>query len=124
AHAPAAGNSGAPKGGPGTGTGLPPGCTGARIPVDTVQQETANGLHLMVDQVKTQVQAGKTIAQIAAAQGITQDELRSLEIHALQVANARWLQMGCITQQDVDSNMQRDVGSPAYMDTEFTDDFR
>jgi uncharacterized protein (DUF433 family) len=121
-HSTPAGTSGAPKGS--AGGGLPPGCTGARIPVDTVQQETANGLHLTVDQVTTQVQAGKTVAQIATARGITPEQLRALEIHALQVANARWLQMGCITQQDVDSNMQRDVGSPAYMDEEFTDYFR
>src|SRR5215467_7759245 len=67
AQAPASGTSGAPKGG--ASSGLPAGCTGARIPVDTVQQETANGLHLTVDQVKTQVRAGKTVAQIAAAQG-------------------------------------------------------
>lgn len=122
AQAPASGTNGAPKGG--AGAALPPGCTGARIPVDTVQQEMANGLHLTVDQVKTQVQAGKTIAQIAASQGLTPAQLRALEIHALQVANARWLHMGCITQQDVDSNMQRDVGSADYMDAEFTDDFR
>ena len=122
AQAPAAGTSGAPKGG--AGSSLPSGCTSARIPVDVVAQQTATGLHLTVDQVKTQVQAGKTIAQIAAAQGITPAQLRALEIHALQVANARWLQMGCITQQDVDSNMQRDVGTPAYMDEEFTDLFR
>ena len=106
------------------GLGLPQGCTGARIPRDTIRQETANGLHLTVAQVQTQVRAGKTMAQIAAAQGLTPEQLRTLEIHALQVANARWLQMGCITQQDVDSNMQRDVGSPAFMDEEFTDIFR
>lgn len=122
AQAPAAGKGGAPKGS--AGAALPSGCTEARIPVDTVQQETANGLHLTVDQVQTQVQVGKTIAQIAAAQGITPAQLRALEIHALQVANARWLHMGCITQQDVDSNMRRDVGSADYMDAEFTDLFR
>src|SRR5262249_9029949 len=90
--------------------GLRPGCTGTRIPFDTARQETANGLHLTVAQVQTQVRAGKTMAQIAADQGLTSEQLRALEIHALQVANARWLQMGCITQQQVDSNMQRDVG--------------
>ena len=103
---------------------LPQGCTPARIPLNVVAQDAANGLHLTVDQVKAQVHAGKTFAQIAATKGITAQQLRALEIHALQQANNYWLGLGCITRQDVTSNMQRDVGDAAYMDSEFTDAFR
>ena len=76
------------------------------------------------DRVKAQVHAGKTFAQIATARGITAQQLRALEIHALQQANNYWLELGCITRQDVTNNMQRDVGDAAYMDSEFTDAFR
>jgi hypothetical protein len=103
---------------------LPQGCTPARIPLNVVAQDAAHGLHLTVDRVKAQVHAGKTFAQIATARGITAQQLRALEIHALQQANNYWLGLGCITRQDVTNNMQRDVGDAAYMDSEFTDAFR
>lgn len=103
---------------------LPQGCTPARIPVNVVTQDAAIGLHLTIDQVKAQVQAGKTFAQIAATKGIKAQQLRALEIHALQQANDYWLGHGCITRQDVSNNMQRDVGDAVYMDEEFTDAFR
>jgi hypothetical protein len=103
---------------------LPQGCTPARIPRNVVAQDAANSLHLTVDQVKAQVHAGKSFAQIATARGITEQQLRALEINALQQANNYWFGLGCITQQDVASNMQRDVGDTAFMDAEFTDMFR
>jgi len=103
---------------------LPQACTPARIPLNVVAQEAASGLHLTVDQVKGQVHAGKTFAQIATARGITAQQLHALEFHVLQQANNYWLGLGCITRQDVTSNMQRDVGDAAFMDAEFTDVFR
>ena len=103
---------------------LPQGCTPARIPLNVVAQDAANGLHLTVDQVRVQVRTGKTFAQIATTRGIAAQQLRALEIHALQQANNYWLGLGCVTRQDVTNNMQRDVGNAVYMDAEFTDVFR
>ena len=100
------------------------GCTGAREPVDVIMQQTAQGLHLSVAQVQAQVLAGKTVAQIATEQGLTAAQLHDVEVQALRYANNRWLRMGCITQQDVQDNMRRDTGSPAYMDEEFTGWFK
>jgi hypothetical protein len=100
------------------------GCTGAREPVDVIMQQTAQGLHLSVAQVQARVLAGKTVAQIATEQGLTATQLHDMEVRALRYANNRWLSMGCITRQDVQDNMQRDTGSPAYMDEEFTDWFK
>jgi hypothetical protein len=100
------------------------GCTGAREPVDVIMQQTAQGLHLTVAQVQARVLAGKTIAQIATAQGLTAAQLHDVEVQALRYANNRWLSMGCSTQQDVQDNMQRDTGSAAYMDEEFTNWFK
>ncbi|HEY0755998.1 MAG TPA: hypothetical protein VGD98_18715 [Ktedonobacteraceae bacterium] len=102
----------------------PTGCTSAREPVNVIQQQTAQGLHLTVAQVQARVLAGKTIAQIATAQGLTAAQLHTVEIQALQSANQRWLDMGCITQQDVQDNLKRDTGSAAYMDEEFTGWFK
>ena len=102
----------------------PAGCTSARIPIDTVLQAAADGLHLSVTQVKTQIVAGKTIAQVAAAQGITPQQLHTIELNALQTANNRWLSMGCITRQDMADNMRRDAGTSDYMNSEFTDWFQ
>ena len=99
-------------------------CTGAREPVDVIMQQTAQGLHLSVAQVQARVLAGKTVAQIATEQGLTAIQLHDVEVQALRYANNRWLSMACITQQDVQDNMQRDTGSPAYMDEEFTDWFK
>jgi hypothetical protein len=103
---------------------LPSVCTGARLPIATVLQETADGVHLTVAQVESQVRSGKTIAQVASAQGISPQQLRTIELHALQAANDQWVRLGCITQQDAASNMQRDTGAADYMDAEFTDWFR
>jgi hypothetical protein len=102
----------------------PAGCTGAREPVDVIQQQTAQGLHLTVAQVQVQVLAGKTVAQIATEQGLTASQLHDVEIQALRTANTRWQSLGCITQQDVQDNLRRDTGSAAYMDAEFTDWFK
>lgn len=102
----------------------PAGCTSVRHPIDTVQQQTAQGLHLTVAQVQARVLAGKTIAQVAAEQGLTAAQLHDVEVGALQAANDRWLRMGCITQQDVQDNMRRDVGDASFMNAEFTDWFK
>ncbi|GCE20113.1 hypothetical protein [Dictyobacter kobayashii] len=102
----------------------PAGCTGARQPLDVIQQQTARGMHLTVAQIQARVLAGKTIAQIATQQGLTKTQLRNVEVQALQYANNHWLSMGCITQQDVQANMQRDTGSTVYMDEEFTSWFK
>ena len=101
----------------------PTGCTSAREPVDVIEQQTAQGLHLTVAQVQARVLAGKTIAQIATAQGLTAAQLRAVEIQALHAANNHWFSLGCITQQEIQDNLQRDTGTAAYMDVEFTDWF-
>ncbi|BCL78568.1 hypothetical protein ccbrp13_10330 [Ktedonobacteria bacterium brp13] len=102
----------------------PVGCTSAREPVDVIQQQTAQGLHLTVAQIQARVLASKTIAQLATEQGLTETQLHNVEVQALQYANNHWRSMGCITQQEVQDNMQRDTGSATYMDEEFTNWFK
>lgn len=102
----------------------PAGCTGARQPIDVIQQQTAQGLHLTVAQVQARVLAGKKIAQIATDQGLTASQLHNVELQALRTANSRWQSLGCITPQDVQDNLRRDTGAPSYMDEEFTSWFK
>ena len=102
----------------------PAGCTGAREPINVIQQLIAQGFHLTVAQVQAHVLAGKTITQIAAEQRLTAIQLHSIEIQTLRAANRRWQSLGCITQQDVQDNLQRDTGAADYMDEEFTTWFK
>lgn len=116
-------NNGTP-GNSNSGAKQPAGCTGAREPVDVIMQQTAQGLHLTVAQVQARVLAGKTVAQIATEQGLTATQLHDVEVQAIHDANNQWLHQGCSSQQDVQDNLQRDIGSPAYMDDEFTNWFK
>ena len=106
------------------GAKQPTGCTGAREPVDMIMQQAAQGLHLTVAQVQARVLAGKTVEQIATEQGLTAAQLHDVEIQAIREANNQWLHQGCSSQQDVQDNLQRDIGSPVYMDDEFTNWFK
>ena len=96
----------------------------SRIPLNVVVQHAAYEVHLTVDQVKSQVHAGKTFAQIAIARHITVQQLHVFVIHAQQQANDYWPGLGCITWQDETSNMQRDQGEAAPKGSEFTGVFK
>lgn len=107
-----------------SGAKQPAGCTGAREPVDVIMQQTAQSLHLTVAQVQARVLAGKTVAQIATEQGLTAAQLHDVEVQVIHYANNQWLHQGCSSQQGVQDNLRRDIGSPAYMDDEFTHWFK
>ncbi len=99
-------------------------CAPARIPLNVVVQHAAYEMHLTVDQVKSQVHAGKTFAQIAIARHITVQQLHVFVIYAQQQAYDYWPGLGCITWQDETSNMQRDQGEAAPKGSEFTGVFK
>ena len=103
---------------------LQQGCAPARIPLNVVVQHAAYEVHMTVDQVKSQVHAGKTFAQIAIARHITVQQLHVFVIYAQQQANDYWPGLGCITWQDETSNMQRDQGEAAPKGSEFTGVFK
>lgn len=96
------------------------GC-GPRLPWDFLDQQAANGLHLTVAQIKTQVLAGKTIQEIAAAQVISQNQLHTIEIQALRAAYNKLVSMGCYTQQEADAGFHQDSGETlTQLNTDFT----
>lgn len=96
------------------------GC-GPRLPWDFLVQQAANGLHLTVAQIKTQVLAGKTIQDIAAAQGISQNQLHTIEVQALRAAYNKFVSMGCYTRQEADAGFRQDSReTPTQLNTDFT----
>jgi hypothetical protein len=96
------------------------GC-GPRLPWDFLVQQAANGLHLTVAQIKTQVLTGKTLQDIAVAQGISQNQLHTIEVQALRASYNKFVSMGCYTQQGADAGFRQDSGeTPAQLNSDFT----
>lgn len=92
-----------------------------RLPWDTIQQQTALGLHSTVAQVRAQILQGKPIQVIAAAHHVSLSRLHSIELHALEVGNKRWIRLGCNTRQEGNAYMRiyRRM-TPAQLNEEFT----
>lgn len=83
-----------------TGPGDPP------IYWQTIQEQVAQGLHLTVAEVKTKLQSGEPIGTIAAEQNISTDQLRTIELNAIQKGHDVLVSMGYLTQQQSDQGMQ------------------
>ncbi|HZO76303.1 MAG TPA: hypothetical protein VFB60_29160 [Ktedonobacteraceae bacterium] len=72
----------------------------------TLLQQTAQGLHLSVAQVKAQIKGGKSIQDVASVQGISAQLLLSIETSALQTANNQMVTLKCQTQAQANANVQ------------------
>ena len=91
------------------GQGTPPAGTGQGYPpafLTTVRQQIAQGLHLTVDQVTVEVSAGKQIADVAVAQGISTNQLHTLELNAYQTAFDQAVHNGTYTQNQAHVYME------------------
>ena len=64
---------------------------------DTLRQEVALGLHLTVAQVTAQIQAGKSIQDVAATQNVSPDQLSGLERYAYKVTDVQLVHGGCMS---------------------------
>jgi hypothetical protein len=51
-----------------------------------VQDSMAGSLHLATQQISAQLKEGKSMTDIAAAQGVSADQLRTIELQAFQDA--------------------------------------
>lgn len=90
-----------------TSTAQAPGACGSRLPFDWISQQLPPYLHLMVAEVTSRVRAGQDIQDIVAAQGVSPQQLYGIETKIMQDANARWINQGCISQQNARENMRR-----------------
>ena len=79
----------------------------------TIEQSIAQGLHLTVAQVKARLQPppgqrdSLGIAHVASEQGISEAQLRVIEINAIQKGHNLLVSMGILTKQGSDEGMQR-----------------
>jgi hypothetical protein len=115
-----------PTKGNATGNALPPGWNDPAIYWQTIRTQVAQGLHLSATQITAQLQAagvtstatpastsknvapdpGAPMTNLAAQQGISTDQLRTLELNALQTACNTMVTQGKLTQADADQRMQ------------------
>jgi hypothetical protein len=78
----------------------------------TIEETIAQGLHLTVAQVKAALQPppgqrdSLGIAHVASEQGISEAQLRPIEIDAIQKGHNLLVSMGILTQQGSDQGMQ------------------
>ncbi len=68
--------------------------------------QVAQGLHLTVDQLKTQLQSGKSLSDIATAQGVSSSQLHTIVTNAIQSAVNQAVSAGNLTQQQATAFMQ------------------
>jgi polyhydroxyalkanoate synthesis regulator phasin len=74
--------------------------------LNTVANQVALGLRMTPSQLKAQLQAGKHLSQLAAAQGVSSSQLNTTEVNAVQSAVNQAVHDGNLTQQQATTFMQ------------------
>jgi len=74
--------------------------------LNTVANQVALGLRMTPSQLKAQLQAGKRLSQLAAAQGVSSSQLQTTEVNAVQSAVNQAVHDGNLTQQQATTFMQ------------------
>ncbi len=78
--------------------------------------QVAQGLHLSADQLQAQLQAGKSLNDIAAAQHVSSSQLQTIETNALQSTLNKAVAAGDLTQQQANQFMQYAQNHPEVVD--------
>ncbi len=78
--------------------------------------QVAQGLHLSADQLQAQLQAGKSLDEIAAAQHVSSSQLQTIETNALQRTLQKAVAAGDLTQQQANQFMQYAQNHPGVVD--------
>ncbi len=81
----------------------------------TVANQVAQGLHMSVDQLKTQLQSGKSLSDIASAQGVSSSQLQTIVTNAIQNAVNKAVSDGNLTQQQATNIMQMLQKNPGVL---------
>jgi polyhydroxyalkanoate synthesis regulator phasin len=71
-----------------------------------VATQVAQGLHMTVDQLKAQLQSGKSLSEIATAQGVSSAQLQTLVTNTIQSTVTKAVSDGNLTQQQATNIMQ------------------
>jgi len=81
-----------------------------------ITQEVAQGLHLSVDHLRSQLRAHQTLSQIATAQRLTPVQLQTLELQALRDASQKAVRAGVVPQAHVNQFLQQAQSDTVYLD--------
>ena len=94
-------------------SGNGPGFWGRGVTMQSLKQylpgvatQVAQGLHMTVYQLKAQLQSGKSLSDIATAQGVSATQLQTLVTSAIQSAVNKAVSDGNLTQQQATNIMQ------------------
>jgi hypothetical protein len=82
-----------------------------------LEQEVSNGLKLTQEQIITQVQMGKSMTDIATAQGISTDQLRKIETGAFTDTLQAMVKAGDASQAEADAWQARNLRNAEQVDT-------
>jgi polyhydroxyalkanoate synthesis regulator phasin len=80
-----------------------------------VANQVAQGLHMTVDQLKAQLQSGKSLSDITTAQGVSSSQLQTLATNAIQSAVTKAVSDGNLTQQQATNIMQMLQKNPGVL---------
>ena len=81
-----------------------------------IKQQIAQGLKLTTTQLTTELRSGKTLSQIAIAQGLTSSQLQTLVSNAMQSGLQPAIASGDLTQTQVDRYIKRLQSNPQLLD--------
>jgi uncharacterized protein YidB (DUF937 family) len=83
--------------------------------LSTVANQVAQGLHMTTNQLETQLQSGKSLSQIATAQGVSSSQLQTLVTSAIQNAVNKAVSEGNLTQQQATNILQMLQKNPGIL---------
>jgi hypothetical protein len=81
-----------------------------------IRSQMAQGLHLTVEQMNTQLEAGKTLSSIATAQGVSASQLQTLVTNTFQSAFQPAIDNQGLTQKQVTALIKRMINQPVVLD--------
>ena len=104
---------GAPPIGPGPrGDRHAPPFGGPGMKDDAVTKAIADKLGLTADELHTQLRAGKTLAELATAKGLTEQDLKTAAVAAMKTQLDEAVKAGKLTQAQADEMLKRFQESP------------
>jgi polyhydroxyalkanoate synthesis regulator phasin len=89
----------------------------------SVATQVAQGLHLTTTQLMSQLQSGKSLSDIATAQGVSSSQLQTLVTNAIQSAVNKAVSDGNLTQQQATNIMQMLQKNPGALNHLFNGHF-
>ena len=81
-----------------------------------INNQVAQGLHLSPSQLQSQLQSGKSLSDIAAAQHVSASQLHTIVMDAVQSALNKAVSNGDVTQQQATTFMQALQSHPQFVD--------